>query len=627
MPNRSMLQPGNHRPIYLWAGPGTIRMNRLKFMNAAIDEQVHIEAHAPSGVRRVVDETGCNWVYLTYNWGFPPEQEVEDWESFSSAAAAYHAAGAKVFAYIQTSNCVYAGSFQSQDWYALDRKGRRIHYYTGRYMTCWQHPTWITHLEHMVTGAVQRGADGIFFDNPWYGAQPVSVSGDWLGSTGCYCPRCRDKYLQDTGQPIPDRLQAGEAATDTYIRWRANQVTLTLAHLSGYAKNLSPDIPISANNFDAVMRPSLLIFGIDLKAMAAVQDIVMIEDYGLPRYDAKPHRRLANNALTIRTARALVQDTPISVDPYDHGIGFDSVFPARRYQQGLAEAAACGASMVIKGTEFVENGTFTLLTAPQYYETRKEIGLYHSWLDENAGLYQNRTNIAPVALRYPGDRLWQDWASMAPLFFGAAQALLAAGIPWKVVMPGDDLGSVRALLIFDDQPQWLEPQPDLLTIAVPKLPAWSELKHRRHLFNRILAGPTNTLIDWGYRAYFESRLARKLLDRAGAMRWFTDSQLYDIPSRALQSALLAALPGDLFPRVHAPVPVLVEWWQRDGQPELHLVNYAAQSQQVQVDFGAAHSRQLFSPDQPNLLLPAASSVQLQLDIYSVILTHPFDNPI
>jgi hypothetical protein len=33
------------------------------------------------------------------------------------------------------------------------------------------------------------------------------------------------------------------------------------------------------------MRPSLLIFGIDLKAMASVQDIVMIEDYGLPRYD------------------------------------------------------------------------------------------------------------------------------------------------------------------------------------------------------------------------------------------------------------------------------------------------------------------------------------------------------
>jgi hypothetical protein len=216
---------------------------------------------------------------------------------------------------------------------------------------------------------------------------------------------------------------------------------------------------------------------------------------------------------------------------------------------------------------------------------------------------------------------------MVPLFFGAAQALLAAGIPWKVVMPNDDLTAVRALLVFDDQPEWVEPQPELLTIDVPKLPAWSELKHRRHFFNRILSGPTGVLIDWGYRAYFGSRMARKILDRAGAMRSFTGSRLFDIPGRAQQSALLAALPGDLFPRVQAPAPVLVEWWQRDGHPELHLVNYAARSQQVQVDFGSAYPRQLFSPDHPNLLLPAASSIQLQLDIYSVIVTHPFDNPI
>jgi hypothetical protein len=60
MPDRSMLMPGRHRPIYLWAGPGTIRMNRLKFMNAPIDQEVHLEAHQAAGVRRVVNEMGCN---------------------------------------------------------------------------------------------------------------------------------------------------------------------------------------------------------------------------------------------------------------------------------------------------------------------------------------------------------------------------------------------------------------------------------------------------------------------------------------------------------------------------------------------------------------------------------------
>jgi uncharacterized lipoprotein YddW (UPF0748 family) len=107
------------------------------------------------------------------------------------------------------------------------------------------------------------------------------------------------------GRKYPAALHPGDALTDSYIRWRANQVTLTLAHLSGYAKAMAPDIPISANNFDAVMRPSYLIYGIDLKALASVQDVLMIEDYGLPRFDPTPKPRLANNALTIRTARAL----------------------------------------------------------------------------------------------------------------------------------------------------------------------------------------------------------------------------------------------------------------------------------------------------------------------------------
>ena len=34
-------QIGIYRPIYLWGGPGTIRMNRLKFMNQAVDEAAH----------------------------------------------------------------------------------------------------------------------------------------------------------------------------------------------------------------------------------------------------------------------------------------------------------------------------------------------------------------------------------------------------------------------------------------------------------------------------------------------------------------------------------------------------------------------------------------------------------
>ena len=47
-------QVGSYRPIYLWGGPGTIRMNRLKFMDVPVDEFAHHEVHGPEGAHRVI---------------------------------------------------------------------------------------------------------------------------------------------------------------------------------------------------------------------------------------------------------------------------------------------------------------------------------------------------------------------------------------------------------------------------------------------------------------------------------------------------------------------------------------------------------------------------------------------
>jgi hypothetical protein len=75
-------------------------MNRLKFMGAPVDERAHLEAYAEEGAYRVASELGCNWAYLTYNWGFPPEIEKEDWIVFQQASQIYHQHGIRVFAYI-----------------------------------------------------------------------------------------------------------------------------------------------------------------------------------------------------------------------------------------------------------------------------------------------------------------------------------------------------------------------------------------------------------------------------------------------------------------------------------------------------------------------------------------------
>jgi hypothetical protein len=644
-------------------------MNRLKFMDAPVDEDVHQEAHAAIGAERVAQEAGFNWAYLAYNWGFPPEIEQEDWEAFRQAVPVYHQAGVKVFGYIQTSNCVFQGSFRKKDWYARDPKGRKFYYDIGRYMTCWLHPEWLGHLRDNVRGAVEAGADGIFFDNPWHACQPLHVAGAWIGSAGCYCSRCRDAFRESCSLEIPRRIDPeGDEVSRQYLFWRAGQVTETLTMLANYARSLKSDVVISANDFDAVMRPSLVMTGIDLPALAKVQDVLMIEDYGLPRWDngnqKQPKRSqkspeannlLINNVLTIRTARALVGNTPLSTDPYDRGIGFDGMYPVRRFQQGIAEAAACGAMLVVKGTEFVEDGQFTLLTAERFEPQRQAIGRYHRWLEEHASLYENRKNIAPVGLLYPGDALWQQWDAIAPLYFGAGQTLLAAGIPWRVLTEWSDPTGIEILLTFKPAPhQPIQPDKtkrkprlsayplpalpfqtdhDLRIINVPYLHNWSPpppgFLARHSTLRRLSTG----LIGNVYRDYFRSKRVRRYGDRLGLAHFFLQSPYFQLPPDAARSVLIEALGKYPFPRVMAKQPVLAELWQQGETRQLHLVNYDAEPQSVVIAFGDPIAGKAFSPDgsKPYGPEPYGSESELtgdlitiHLDIYTV-LTFTYSN--
>ena len=96
--NSQQFSLGEYRPIYLWAGPGTVRMNRVKFMDQEVDVFSHMEAHQAVGADRIVEGVHSNWIHLMYDWGFPPEIEQEDWKSFCEAVEIYHARNAKVFA-------------------------------------------------------------------------------------------------------------------------------------------------------------------------------------------------------------------------------------------------------------------------------------------------------------------------------------------------------------------------------------------------------------------------------------------------------------------------------------------------------------------------------------------------
>jgi hypothetical protein len=614
---------GNYRPIYLWAGPGTVRMNRLKFMNVNVDEKVHDQAHTSEGARRVVDELHCNWVHLTYNWGFPPEIEQEDWESFRQAAMAYHQFGSPVFAYFQSSNCVYTGSFIEKDWYARDPSGKPITYFTygGRYMVCFLSQAWREHLKGLVSGAIERGADGIFFDNLFFGNQPLSAFGSLLGNAGCFCTRCQDAYYRFSGESIPRNLIEEPARVAHYLRWRADQVSNLIEEIANHARREKPDIPIAANDFDPILRNSYLIYGIDLVQLSHHQDVVMIENFGLPSWQPGTHPRLTNNALTIRTARPLVDgNAHLSVLSYDVGIGFDSIYSIRRYLQALAEASALGVSMTIKGTEYHDGEKMTLLTADEYSPVRHAIGHYHRWLDHNHELFSpERRNIGQIGLYFPGNDLWLQWLNLAPVYFEVCQALTAEGYPWKVVKQDDDLSGLRCLLTFGSPlSERMNRLDGIEVIDITTIPEWQALVRSD------LIGKNANLHHWVsvfylqlLKAYSDKRVIREVSDRIGLQKIVTQSPFYNLPGVAQRKSITRFLPKDLTVRVQSKHPVLIECWDHNGVTQIHLVNYAAEYQEIVLLFGQFVKLVVDSPDEKRLELQGIE-IELKIDIYALL---------
>ena len=342
----------------------------------------------------------------------------------------------------------------------------------------------------------------------------------------------------------------------------------------------------------------------------------MIEDYGLPRWEPEKGL-LVNNVLTLHTARALAGSTPVTTDPYDKGIGFDGVYAPRRFVQGVAEAAACGAPMVVKGTEFVEDGTFTLLSAERFEPQRRALGQIHRWLEEHAHLYEDRQNQASIGVLFPGEDLWLDWNRLAGRYFGVGQALIAAGLPWKVVSQPEHLAGLGILLTVSNVPPgWLLPD-GLHIIRVTDLPGWETPAASLLARHDWLRRPVSFGVGELFRSYFHSRLMRKLLDRIGLAHFFMQSPLYALPTASQRQVLLESIGEQISPRVLADAPVLIEHWRRGKEQQVHLVNYGGEPKHVTVKFGKPMGGTIISPGKPEIRFET-DAVSLNLDIYAVL---------
>ncbi len=473
-----------------------------------------------------------------------------------------------------------------------------------------------------MSDAIERGTDGIFFDNMWYGLQPNSLYGTWLGGAGCYCDTCKQRYLSEKGRPIPIITDLKKTEVVEYIDWRADRMTDVIQELADYTRSIKPDVVISANDYDPVMRPVKLIFGIDFAKLAKIQDLTMIENFALPKYVSSPEKILVNNALTVRNSQPfLPKQKHLSVLSYDVGIGFDPVYPANRILTGMAEAAALGCSMTTKGTEYHDGEKMTLLTAPEYPSQQKAIGQFHHWLENNQSIFQNQTErCAKVAVIHPGEKLWQQWHRLAPVFFAVQQTLLVNGIPWKVIPSVDDANPGDQLITFTNNDLLESLHPDISIINAFDLSFTKTIKdsffEQNTAFRPFLSSITDQLI----RGYHASVVMRLMMDKLGMSKLVTHTPFFKIHDGVLEEELLSKLNTQNFFRVISEFPVLIDVWKIDGfQYQVHLVNYYPEPQTIKLYTPNLQPMNLYSPTSETIILPASHEVEMTIDLYNILI--------
>jgi hypothetical protein len=596
-----------------------------KFPDRPVDEEAHRRAHGPEAAEELAAR-GFNRVFLSLNWGFPPEVEERHWEEFSEAVGVYRGAGLQVAGYVQASNCVAEGSYADRDWYAVTPAGDRIPYYRHRLMTCWNHPDWRAEVQGHAVRAVRAGAGVVFFDNIWMGAVPWYLGGRSGGFAGCACGRCRAAFRHACGEELPERL-GDDPVSERYLEWRAGVVRRRIGEWREAILAEDPAARVVANLNDAELRDTRALFGVVPGDLARVMDEILVENVAMPGH-LRSEGVLIGNALPFMALRCETPGTPVLGLSYEEGIGLDGQPGTRRARRQVAEALALGVAPVVKGTEYLDSrGRFTVFTAPEFRPMREAVGEELRWISRRAGLFRDLVPAPEVGVLHDPEGMRRDWGRTAPASFGVGQALLREAVSFRYVSPGEltgheprnGRGPLPPTLVIppgigvpDGYPEdgvrvvRLE-EGDLGLPGAPGALA-------RSWVGRVVLGPLAGRLA---AAYFASAKVRRLLDAAGLTRRFLRSPFFGLPagSRALRQRLP---PRDAPVFESRGVFLVARWARADGGRLVHLVNYEDETISVRSRLDGRGMPALHTPDAGTRLFASGDHLFVDLECHAVL---------
>lgn len=324
--------------IYYWAGPGTIRMIRLKFFDPPIDEEGLMHSYDHDVLQELQSKLGITDAWVTYSWGFSEETEREDREFLRSKLENFKRLGIRTHAYVQGTNLVH-GEFHEDLW-CRDHNGKRIPYHRGRSLCCPNNPAFRALLLKRVEDACRTDADGVYVDNFHFGQFPVALGG-YSTFCGCACTHCEAAF----GRKIPVFHRLGSETSDAYLRFRAETMHGLLHELRSIAD--AHGKKLGTNSFDQNLN-ALLTYGYDLHEVSRLQDYVLLENFNHP----------AAGGSNAHHTDLFTGGKPVFVVSYAKIIGGHPALSQRDIDAVHSESNALGYVPCYKATEFTTDGTW-----------------------------------------------------------------------------------------------------------------------------------------------------------------------------------------------------------------------------------------------------------------------------
>lgn len=383
--------------IYLWAGPGTIRMIQLKEFQPRVDVDGLLRSYDPdvlAGYRHVL---GITDVWATLSWGFDDETEQADWHFLQQKLPHFREQGLRVHAYVQGTNLV--ADQHRTDYWCRDPWNRTIPYHRGRWLACPHNPAFRQLLLNRITRACQSDVDGIYVDNFHMGQFAVPL-GRHTSFMGCHCSHCQRAFWERTGFSLPTQWDLTDERVQVFLRFRAATMTELAQSIASITR--SHGKLLGTNSFDATL-DTRLTYGTDLMELSAAQDYLLLENYDHPASNR------GNAGL-----RSLIQQSPVPVCvvSYRHAIGRH---PASRQQDlnaVFSESQDLGYVPVYKGTEFTTDGRWHNLDPTRYQPVTRAAYTHRTHHGRTAALPLSRVIASMVSrcgtpfLRAVYERRW-----------------------------------------------------------------------------------------------------------------------------------------------------------------------------------------------------------------------------